>query len=774
MKKIIIICILFFSFSVFAIRTAKIDSLIQVTTSKTTDKDKIAAFIKLSWDYRKYSLDSALMFGQQGMKLAKKNEIIEAQASCHTNIGVVYWFKGNMDSCKYHFYNAYKYRVELNDSAQIGSTLMNIGNLFYANAQFDSALFYQLKSIDITKRLLPEKDLIKNYNNIALIYSELGNFAKSLEYNLMSLKIAENEKDSAAMSFSYNNIGNLYFTLKQYKVSLDYQYKSLQIKKNSDNKLEIAYTLSNIANAYQELNLLDSALYFNQQALKYRIELKDTVTLAHSYNNIGLLYKALKDYKTAIEYQQKALAIRLKVKDENALTESYLNLGTCYFFMGEYMKAIDYYNKAKQLSEKTGVVLWQKEAHKGLHEAHYYKGNYKIAYDYFLTFFQLHDSLFSEQQTELIAEMQTKYESEKQQQQILILNKENELKSSEISKHEEISKRKTIQLYSFAGGFVLIIIILIVIYRNSVKMKKLNNELKYKNEEISLQKDALHEKNIEIMDSITYAQRIQQAILPPDKLVKQYLQNSFILYKPKDIVAGDFFWMEVVDFDSAQSTNNDSAQSTIYYAAADCTGHGVPGAMVSVVCHNSLNRAVREFGLRDTGKILDKTRELVIETFEKSEEDVKDGMDISLCALNTETNELSFSGANNPLYIISDDIAYYQSFETGKELIQNNKILTVFEADKQPIGKFENSTPFTTKKIRLKKGDTVYVFSDGYADQFGGEKGKKFKASQFKELLLSIQEETMENQRKIIDQAFENWKGNLEQIDDVCIIGVRL
>jgi serine phosphatase RsbU (regulator of sigma subunit) len=219
------------------------------------------------------------------------------------------------------------------------------------------------------------------------------------------------------------------------------------------------------------------------------------------------------------------------------------------------------------------------------------------------------------------------------------------------------------------------------------------------------------------------------------------LEESFILYKPKDIVAGDFYWMEHRD-------------NKVLFAAADCTGHGVPGAMVSVVCNNALNRSVREHGLTDPGKILDKTREIVIQEFEKSDEEVKDGMDIALCSL--QGNTLAYAGANNPLWIV-----------------RNGEIIET-KADKQPIGKFRAATPFTTHTIELEKGDTIYLFSDGYADQFGGEKGKKMKTVNFKKSLLSLQDKSMTEQKELINIAFEDWRGSLEQIDDVCVIGVRI
>jgi serine phosphatase RsbU (regulator of sigma subunit) len=253
--------------------------------------------------------------------------------------------------------------------------------------------------------------------------------------------------------------------------------------------------------------------------------------------------------------------------------------------------------------------------------------------------------------------------------------------------------------------------------------------------------EELSEKNNEILDSISYAKRIQHAILPPNSLVKECLKDSFVLYKPKDVVAGDFYWLEKVD-------------NKVIFAAADCTGHGVPGAMVSVVCNNALNRSVREYGLKSPGKILDKARDIVIQEFERSEEEVKDGMDIALCSI--EGKHLEFAGAHNPLWIVRD-----------------NEIIEV-KADKQPIGKFDNQKPFTNHELELKAEDLIYIFSDGYVDQFGGPKGKKFKPKALRELLLRIHKEPMDKQKSKIDETIEKWRGSLEQVDDICVIGIRV
>ena len=302
--------------------------------------------------------------------------------------------------------------------------------------------------------------------------------------------------------------------------------------------------------------------------------------------------------------------------------------------------------------------------------------------------------------------------------------------------------------------FLLILSLSVSSKINSLKLEKLalqqesvktlESRVIERTQELHIEKCKVEEKNAEILSSIEYARRIQNAILPPLKMVKDILPDSFILYMPKDIVAGDFYWIEKVD-------------NTIYFAACDCTGHGVPGAMVSVVCNNALNRSLNEFSQREPGKILDTTRQLVIENFAKNDDDVKDGMDISLCAFNTSSNELHWAGANNPLWIYR----------------YNSQTLDEIRPDKQPVGKAHVVNPFQTHRVQLNQGDVLYLFTDGYADQFGGLQGKKFTRAKFKEILLSIAGKSMQEQQMILADNHRNYKGAEEQVDDICVIGVR-
>ncbi len=322
-----------------------------------------------------------------------------------------------------------------------------------------------------------------------------------------------------------------------------------------------------------------------------------------------------------------------------------------------------------------------------------------------------------------------------------LARKEKILLGKELTIREQYGELKSHKyiIYVMAVFLTIAIILGYFIYRN-YKAKVAANRI------IEEQKAIVEEKNQKITDSITYAKRLQSAILPSDKIVQSYLDQSFIFYQPKDIVAGDFYWM-------------DQSKDRIIFAAADCTGHGVPGAFVSIVCHNALNRSVREFGMTKASDILDKTRELVVEQFQESDDDVKDGMDISLCCYDIKSKKLDFAAANNRLFLVRKD--------NGRMVMEDIK------GDKQPIGQFDHPTPFENHEIQLRKGDTVYLSTDGFPDQFGGPKGKKYMYKRFKELLVGLFENPMDQQKELLRMAFESWRGEEEQLDDVCVLGMR-
>ncbi|MBK7817436.1 MAG: SpoIIE family protein phosphatase [Sphingobacteriaceae bacterium] len=365
-------------------------------------------------------------------------------------------------------------------------------------------------------------------------------------------------------------------------------------------------------------------------------------------------------------------------------------------------------------------------------------GSIRKAYNFHVKYIAFRDSVYNKENTKKIIQSQLQYDYERKQ----TLAKAEQDKKDVLNDAEK--KKQSIITISVSVGLILMFIIIVIISRSLKQNKQKNKIITEQKHEVEKQKELVEDKQKEILDSINYAQRIQKAILAREEEIKHHLKNSFLFYRPKDIIAGDFYFFEVTD-------------TYIFYAAADCTGHGVPGALMSVVCSNSLSRSVKEFGLVKPGEILDKTRELVVETLRKSGEEVKDGMDISLlCISRNNLSNIQWSGANNPLWYI------------------NNNNLVEIKADKQPIGLADNKKPFTSHSLNLSKDDVLFLFTDGYADQFGGPKAKKFKYKQFQELLLANSSKSMNEQLDILTHSFEKWKGSLEQVDDVCVVGIRI
>jgi len=421
---------------------------------------------------------------------------------------------------------------------------------------------------------------------------------------------------------------------------------------------------------------------------------------------------------------------------------------------GNYDKAFEYAKRALALAQEMGypdniggTAFLLKKIYKE-------KKNVAGELEMFELYILMRDSINNEKNRRSSIRSQLRYEYEK-------MAVADSIKVAEEKKIIEAQfKQEKTQRFALYGGLALVALFAAFMYNRFKVTQKQKNIISQQKEEVEIQrhaaehqKELVQEKQKEIIDSITYAKRLQNAILPPQEYINRFLPDSFVFYQPKDIVAGDFYWMHV----SSAEGNKDEQ---LFIAACDSTGHGVPGAMVSIVCSNALDKAVKEFGLTDTGKILDKTRDLVLETFSKSGEEIKDGMDISLLCIDKQNRKITWSGANNQLWYIKND--------------EGKLTLLEIKGDKQPIGNSDNRQLFITHEIPFEEGILFYLMTDGYSDQFGGVKGKKFKYKQLKEILIANCKLDLMTQKQILDQQFRNWKGNLDQVDDVTIIGLKL
>ncbi|MCE3258433.1 MAG: protein serine/threonine phosphatase [Bacteroidetes bacterium] len=557
-----------------------------------------------------------------------------------------------------------------------------------------------------------------------------------------------------------NLYGTFYKKQKQYGLALEQFKKGLEIATLRKDSAAIGGLLGDIGLVFAEQNQYAKAKPYFEQGLEIFLRINDNIGASYAYDYLAESFAAEKKFDQAIEYMKKALEIREKADNEMLIAINLNNIGEIYIQNKDYKSATSYLEKSVQISRKIRFADLLQHTLGLLSECYRETGNYKLALEFHEQKNKLKDSIFNERNSQIIQEAEGKYQSQKKQNEIDKLNSQNELNKLEVSKQRSV-------ILSFAVILIIVVIALITIFRYYGKVKKSNVVIRLQQIQTENQKKIIEEKQHEILDSINYAKRIQSTLLAQNDFLEKNLGTDyFVFFQPKDIVSGDFYWATAVGSEiqslkfkvpvGASSELQTPSSELFYLAVCDSTGHGVPGAFMSLLNIGYLSEAINEKQIREPGEIFNYTRNRLIHSVNKDGQ--KDGFDGIL--LKVETNgaqrTISYSAAHNPPVLVS-----------------NNKLRSL-PYDKMPVGIGEKTETFTSHVIPYEKGDMLYLVTDGYADQFGGPKGKKFKYKQLTELLLTISNEPASRQMSILKQRFTEWKGELEQIDDVCVIGLRL
>jgi len=496
----------------------------------------------------------------------------------------------------------------------------------------------------------------------------------------------------------------------------------------------------NLGELYFKQEAYDSALIYFEKSLTI---VKSSIDIAASLNFIGRIYAEKGDYGTAIKYHRDALEMAVEEEAKLETARILLGLASTYTKQGNPQLAIDYFKQAKAIAGEIGLNYELSEAYEGLAFTHAELLDYRNAFQFLMMQNDIDNTIYRIETENKTSNLMFSYQLEKKEDEIEILEQKSEI-------DQLISRRQRAIIISTGSLGLLLFLLVIGFYNRFQFIRKTNEKIKAQKEMIT--------------DSINYAQRIQSAMLPSQSLLDNLIPEHFIFFRPKDIVSGDFYWIKEV-------------QNHIVIVGADCTGHGVPGAFMSMLGITLLNDLIGDRCYNAPEVILEQLR-MKIKEMLAQEGDVqvqKDGMDMAIAVVDKNTRQLYFSGANNPLYLIRK-----KELRTGQQLepfiSMDNDDYQLFEVkgDKQPVGVHWEETDFTTHKIPIQEQDTMYLFSDGIVDQFGGENRKKFKSLNFKKLLLSIQKEAMNKQGQVIEKTFEAWQGSYEQIDDISVFGVRL
>ncbi len=771
MRLKVLSTILIFLFALFNSYAQKsvLDSLIAVSKTAKADTSKALLLISITREAtNKRKFDIANQYGKEALAFSEKLNYVRGINNSSYYLGYNYYKQNDNDNAiKYLSKSLNSYELAKNNVG-IGLAAGSLGNTYYKMDMYPKALDYFLLTYK-TYELLGQKLSMAGYaGNIGAIYNSMKQDEKALEFYFKSLKINEEIKSEQGKAINYVCIANVYNEQKKYTQALEYYEKALVINEQIGDKGYIANNLGNIGLLKINLKDYDGALKALNLALEKEKALNTNIlSIATIERNIGDLYYQKKEYKEAEAHLKTSLELAEKISSLKLQEDLHLNLHYLYAATGQYELSLENLKKYMPLKDSLYGISNQKailqkqmqfdfETKEAITKAEFIKSQSEKQLEIerrkqAIVQLEKDNALNQLSLTESNLKLKEKQvETETQKKQVELLNKDKLLQEAEAQKKaKELEQQKQLRNL-FIGGVFLLLCFAAYILFNLSKSKKITKIIEKQKQEVEHQKHIVDEKQKEIVDSINYAQRIQYALLANKKLLDDNLPDYFLYFQPKDVVSGDFYW--------ATSTGS-ASNGKFILVTADSTGHGVPGAIMSILNIACLNESIKADQLTEPADILNATREKIIHHLmhDGSSEGGKDGMDCSLVCFDFKGLKLTYAAANNPVWIVRE-----------------NKLIAL-SADKMPIGKHDkDAIPFKQTEVELHKGDVIYTFTDGYADQFGGPKGKKYKYKQLEELLLSIHAKPMAIQHDVLRQSLNDWKGNLEQVDDVCVIGVRI
>ncbi len=648
----------------------------------------------------------AIKYAKAALELSYKKNYLKGISSARNCLGIIYSDLGNYNLALKNYIAALDYYNKTGSKKKESAVLMNMAVAFINVGQFQNALKNTLRAIEIKQKIHDSLGLANAWLNLGLNYYSQKEYSNSEKYSRLALNLYGTLNNNEGKSKALNNLANVEYEKKNSKLAIELYLKAIEIQKQLNNKRGIASTL----------------------------------------NNLGLLQEQMLNYKEAEIYYNKALLIRQEIKSPEDLVESFINLAELKIKMNNGAEALINLKQAEQLSRNLQNLELEKKISEAFVNFFERKKDFNSAYIYKSRLLIINDTLYNIERQKKIQDLQAVYDFEVGEKRLK--KSEQELMNEQIG-----SKQKSMLLKVSMTALLLLLVFSIFLWR-------LNKQRQIASLKVELQKKTIEEKNKDILDSINYAQRIQQSFLPLKNEMDKILGDYFIYFKPRDIVSGDFYWAVKV-----MTTSKDSPhEEVIVVACADCTGHGVPGSMMSMIGNTLLNQTIKNPNINSPAEALDFLNNELPKNLKKQNQNdqIRDGMDIVMCAINKTKMKFYCAAANNPIWIVRND---------GDE----NIMITVIP-DKQAITASDETQkkPFTNHTIDLLKEDVIYLFTDGYADQFGGPKGKKFKYKQMQQILLANFAKPMDEQKKILNDNMKNWMGDLEQVDDILIIGIRV
>ncbi len=732
------------------------DSLIKLL--KTTNKDSTRAKI-YSLLTEVCEINEITNYANEVFKISKKyenssdekekNKFLSYKATAINNLAFVDDAEGNVEACIQKYKEALSIREQIKDTNAIGNTLYNLAILYRGTGKNNEALKFSQQALVYLQLKKNYIGVSKCLFSIGHIYLDRGKIKEAINYLEKSLSVSKINNDISGQNDALTGLGFIYGELGDLNKENEYLTECLAIQQKTNDFHGLTYTYNNLGFIYNKKNdFLKAKMYF-ENSLKYAIKANELESVALAFHNIGNAFRLLNQTDSAIFYYQRSVDLRNKISDEAGKSLTLIELGSLN--LKNKTVAKKYFDEAFDIGMKLKLHETIRKSSSFLSRLYFESNNFKEAYRMQIIFKQYSDSLYNQENKKAVYKQQIKLDYDKKEAEFKLISKLEKEKIQAQANSDR--KRQQLFIYFISSILFFVFLIMLFVYKNYKQKQKANILLEEKNtlieiqkREVEIQKSVIEEHQKETIDSINYAKRIQYALLANDDLLNESLPQHFVLFKPKDIVSGDFYW--------ATKHNN-----KFYLAVCDSTGHGVPGAFMSLLNMGFLNEAIREKNLEEPHEVLNFVRKRLIESI--GNDGQQDGMDaILICIdngplMNQDSVKITYAAANNAPILISSEIV-----ELPK--------------DKMPVGKGEKISSFTLQSVVLKKGDVLYLYTDGYADQFGGPKGKKFKYKPLNELLLNNSSLPLNAQAEILKKEFENWKGDLEQVDDVCVLGIKL
>jgi serine phosphatase RsbU (regulator of sigma subunit)/Tfp pilus assembly protein PilF len=704
---------------------------------------------------------------EQSLNNIEKVKFQNARAQALNIIGGIYYNKANHDEAINYYNKSLTLSDKIGNKRGIANTLYNIGIIYFDKGDQEKAISSYTKSLEMCEEIENKKGIAQALNSIGVIYAYQGNHVKAIKNYTQSLKIAEEIGFKKGIASYLKNIGLIYYDQGDFVNALDYYNQSLEIKREIGNQSSIASALNSIGIIYFDQRQFDKAFNYYEESYLLSKEVGDKKGIAGALQNMGMIYFEQIEYDSAMSYFNQSIDISISIDDKIGEAGSLTNIANIYKEKEDFRLALESGEASFQIAQKSGAILILKDAALLLWEVNKTLGNYKNSLDMHELYTEIKDSISSDENHQEVLRQEFKYKYEKQSVADSIVNAEAEKthlanlsaeKALGEKQKTEIEAQKKQNVFLFVGLGLLALFGFFIYNRFKVTQKQKGIIEKQKSDvevqktkvettlkELKSTHEQLEESHKEITDSINYAERIQRSFLATKESLDTHLKDYFVFFKPKEAVSGDFYW-------GAELNDNNFA-----FTVADSTGHGVPGAIMSLLNISSLEKSIET--VIEPHKILNKTREIIVDRLSKdgSEHGGKDGMDCNLMVLNKDRSLLTFASANNTIIIIRDG-----------EILE-------YKGDKMPVGKHDRDTEsFTLHSVQLQKGDVIYALTDGFPDQFGGPKGKKYMIKNLKNKFLQIAHMPMAKQEENLSEEFANWMAENEQIDDVCIIGVRV